>query len=108
MITPLDNDSVSRFVVPKRVETPPVVYLYNSTSTATSLFESISKCVTQAQLPAGMLVRLGTPESVAKVAINVLVFTATFVTTVCSAPTTAVGDHCLYVGLPKAVFVFKD
>jgi hypothetical protein len=55
-----------------------------------------------------MLVRLGTPESVAKVAINVLVFGATFVTTVCSAPTTAVGDHCLYVGLPKAVFVFKD
>jgi hypothetical protein len=77
-------------------------------STATFLFVSIEKCVTQAQLPAGMLVILGTPESVAKVAINVLVSAATFVTTVCSAPTTAVGDHCLYVGLPKAVSVFKD
>ena len=77
-------------------------------STATFLFVSIEKCVTQAQLPAGMLVILGTPESVAKVAINVLVFGATFVTTVCSAPTTAVGDHCLYVGVPNAVSVFND
>ena len=107
-MTFVDIDSVSRFVVPKRVETPPVVYLYNSMSTAKLTFVSIEKCVTQAQLPAGILAILGTPESVAKVAINVLVFTATFVTTVCSAPTTAVGDHCLYVGLPKAVSVFKD
>ena len=55
-----------------------------------------------------MIVKFGTPVSVANVAINVLVFTATFVTTVCSAPTTAVGDHCLYVGVPKAEFVFID
>jgi hypothetical protein len=77
-------------------------------SIATFAFVSIEKCVTQAQFPAGIFVKLGTPESVAYVAINVLVFTATFVTIVCSAPTTAVGDHCLYVGLPKAEFVFKD
>ena len=77
-------------------------------STAKFLFVSIEKCVTQAQLPAGIFVRFGTPLSVANVAINVLVFTATFVTTVCCAPTTAVGDHCLYVGVPKAVFVFSD
>jgi hypothetical protein len=77
-------------------------------STATFLFVSIEKCVTQAQFPGGICVIFGTPESVAKVAINVLVFGATFLTTVCSAPTTAVGDHCLYVGVPNAVSVFND
>jgi len=99
---------VSIFVVPRSVETPPVVYLYNSTSTATALFVSIEKCVTQAQRPAGIFVIFGTPLSVAKVAINVLVFTATFVTTVCSALPVPIGDHCLYVGVPKALLVFND
>jgi hypothetical protein len=42
--------------------------------TATSAFVSIEKCVTQAQFPAGILVKFGTPESVAKVAISVLTF----------------------------------
>jgi hypothetical protein len=34
-------------------------------SIATIAFVSIEKCVTQAQLPAGILVKFGTPESVA-------------------------------------------
>ena len=77
-------------------------------STATVAFVLIEKCVTQAQFPAGILVKFGTPESVAKVAINVLVVADKVVTTVCSAPPVAVGDHCLYVGVPKAVLVFTD
>ena len=51
---------------------------------------------------------LGTPESVANVAINVLVFTDTLTVTVCSAPPVAFPDHCLYVGVPNALFVFTD
>jgi|688.fasta_scaffold354790_2 hypothetical protein len=43
-------------------------------SIATFAFVSIEKCVTQAQFPAGILVKFGTPESVAKVAISVLTF----------------------------------
>ena len=35
-MTPVDIVSVSIFVVPNRVDVPPVVYLYNSTSTAKS------------------------------------------------------------------------
>jgi hypothetical protein len=77
-------------------------------STATILSVSIEKCVTHAQFPAGMLVMFGTPESVAKVAINVLVSATTFLTTVCCAPPVAVGDHSLYVGVPKALFVCTD
>jgi len=59
--------SVSRLLVAKRVETPPTVYLYNSISTCNGVVPSIAKCVTHAQLPAGICVKLGTPESVAKV-----------------------------------------
>jgi hypothetical protein len=51
---------------------------------------------------------LGTPESVANVAIRVLVLPATFTVTVCSVPPLAVGLHCLYVGVPNAVFVLAD
>ena len=51
---------------------------------------------------------LGTPESVAKVAIKVLVLPATDIVTVCSLPPLAFGLHCLYVGVPKALFVFAD
>jgi len=100
--------SVSRLVIPNCVETPPVVYLYNLTSTARFPFPFIDKCVTQAQFPEGMLVILGTPESVAKVAILVKVEPGTLVTTVCSAVPVPIGDHCLYVGVPKALFVFTD
>jgi hypothetical protein len=71
------------------------VYLYNSTSTATFLFVSIEKCVTKAQRPASIFVVFGTPLSVAKVAINVLVSATTFVTTVCSALPVAVDENCL-------------
>lgn len=86
---------MSRFVVPKRVDVPPTVYLYNSTSTAKFPFESIEKWLTQAQSPEGMLVMPGTPESVANVAISVLVLPATERVTVCSEPPLALGDHCL-------------
>ncbi len=51
---------------------------------------------------------LGTPESVANVAIRVLVLPATFIVVVCSVPPLAFGDHCLYVGVPKALFVLAD
>ena len=65
LITPLLIDSVSMFVVPNKVDTPPIVYLYNSTSTATFLFVLIEKCVTKAQRPEGIFVIFGTPLSVA-------------------------------------------
>jgi len=95
LITPLDIGSVSIFVVPNKVDTPPTVYLYNSTSTAKFPFEAISKWVTQAHKPEGMLVMFGTPLSVANVAINVLVLPATDKVTVCWVPPLAFGDHCL-------------
>ena len=77
-------------------------------STATVAFVLIEKCVTHAQFPAGILVILGTPLSVAYVAIRVLVLALSVLTTVVCPVTVAVGDHCLYVGEPKAVFVFSD
>jgi len=46
-------------------------------STAKFPLPLIAKCVTQAQFPAGMLVKLGTPLSVANVANKVLVEPAT-------------------------------
>jgi hypothetical protein len=107
-ITPLPGVSVSKFVVPSSVEAPPVVYLYNSISTAKVPLEFISKCVVQAHNPAGMFVTPGTPLSVANVANSVLVLPAILVVIVCSAPPVAVGLHCLYVGVPKALFVFTD
>jgi len=69
---------------------------------------SIEKCVTQAQFPAGIFVKLGTPLSVAYVANKVLVEPVTVFVTVCSPVIVPIGDHCLYVGEPKAVFVFSD
>ena len=51
---------------------------------------------------------LGTPESVANVAIRVLVLPATLIVVVCSVPPLALGDHCLYVGVPNALFVLAD
>ena len=51
---------------------------------------------------------LGTPESVANVAINVLVLTDALTVTVCSAPPVAFPDHCLYVGVPNALFVLAE
>lgn len=71
-------------------------------------FELIEKCVTHDQRPEGMLVIPGTLESVAYVAIKVLVLPGTLVTTVCSAPPVPTGDHCLYVGVPIALLVFND
>lgn len=71
-------------------------------------FELIEKCVTHAQRPEGKLVTPGTLESVAYVAIKVLVLPATLVTTVCSEPPVGVPDHCLYVGLPIALLVLTD
>jgi len=100
--------SVSRLVVPNKVETPPVVYLYSSISTAKFPLPLIAKCVTHAQLPAGIFVKLGTPLSVAYVANKVLVEPVTVFVTVCSPVIVPIGDHCLYVGEPKAVFVFSD
>jgi hypothetical protein len=69
---------------------------------------SIEKCVTHAQSPEGKLITPGSFESVACVAISVLVLPATLVTTVCSAPPVGVPDHCLYVGVPIALLVFTD
>jgi hypothetical protein len=85
----------SMLVVPRRVETPPVVYLYNSTSTFIVSLAFIEKCATQAQRPEGILIMLGTPESVAKVANKVLVFPAMLVVSVTSPVIVAFGDHCL-------------
>jgi hypothetical protein len=64
-MTPVFILSVSRFVVPNRVETPPVVYLYNSTSATTFAFVFIERCNTHAHKPEGKFVTPGTPESVA-------------------------------------------
>ena len=67
------------------------------------------KCVTQAQSPEGILVTPGTFESVAYVAKRVLVLPpGTLAVTVCSPVPVPIGDHCLYVGLPKAELVFND
>lgn len=66
------------------------------------------KCVTQAQLPEGRLIALGTPESVANVANKVLEPDAIDVLIVCSAAPEGIGDHSLYVGVPKAESVFTD
>ena len=99
---------MSTLVVPNKVDTPPTVYLYNSTSTAKFPFESIAKWFTQAHRPEGILIMFGTPLSVANVAIKVLVLPATDKVTVCSVPPLPFGDHCLYVGVPKALFVFAD
>jgi hypothetical protein len=68
----------------------------------------IEKCVTQAQSPEGIFVIPGTFESVAYVAKRVLVEPAILAVTVCSAVPVPIGDHCLYVGLPKAELVFND
>jgi hypothetical protein len=68
----------------------------------------IAKCVTQAQFPAGIFVKLGTPLSVAYVANKVLVEPDTVLVTVTSPVVVPIGDHCLYVGVPNALFVFKD
>ncbi len=51
---------------------------------------------------------LGTPESVANVAIRVLVLPATLIVVVCSVPPLAFPDHCLYVGVPNAVSVLAE
>ena len=107
-MTPVDNASVSRFVVPNRVDIPPVVYLYNSTSTDNASLVSILMCVTNENNPEGIFVTFGTPESVANVAINCLVAVATVTVTVCSAPLTALGDSSLYVGVPNAESVLFD
>lgn len=64
-MTPVLIASVSKFVTPKRVDVPPVVYLYSSISTATFTFALMAKWVTQAQFPEGRFVAFGTPESVA-------------------------------------------
>ena len=77
-------------------------------STAKFLLVFIEKCVTQAQFPAGILVKLGTPLSVANVAIRVLVLALNVLTIVVSPVVVPIGDHCLYVGVPNALFVFKD
>lgn len=77
-------------------------------STAKFVLLFIEKCVTQAQFPAGIFVKLGTPESVANVANKVLAEPVTVCVTVTSPVVVPIGDHCLYVGLPKAEFVFKD
>ena len=69
---------------------------------------SIEKWVTHAQSPEGKLITPGKFESVAYVAISVLVLPATLVTTVCSAPPVGIPDHCLYVGVPIALLVFTD
>lgn len=64
---------------------------------------------TKAQFPEGILVMLGTPESVEKVASLVSVLGATpDATTVTSPVFVPFGDHCLYVGVPYAVFVLID
>jgi hypothetical protein len=68
----------------------------------------IEKCVTHVHRPEGNCVTPGTFESVAYVAISVLVLPATLVTTVCSAPPVGIPDHCLYVGVPIALLVFND
>ena len=107
-MTPVDNASVSRFVVPNKVDVPPVVYLYNSTSTANASLVLILRCVTNAHNPEGILVMFGTPESVANVAINCLVAEATATVTDCSAPLIALGDNSLYVGVPNAESVLFD
>lgn len=105
----LPGVSVSTLVVPSRTTFPPVEsHLYSSTSTASVPLLSIAKCVTHAQLPDGRLVTPGTFESVAKVAISVLVLPAIELVTVCCEPPLPVGDHCLYVGVPIAVLVFAD
>lgn len=96
MITFEPGVSVSKLVVPNKVTFPPLAsHLYSSTSTARVPFESIEKCVTHAQFPDGKLVLLGSPESVAYVAINVLVFPEMLSVTVCWAPPVPIGDHCL-------------
>ena len=58
--------------------------------------------------PEGIFVTFGTPESVAKVAINCIVAEGTATVTDCSAPLTALGDNSLYVGVPNAVSVLLD
>ena len=64
-------------------------------STAKFTLVFIEKCVTHAQFPAGILVILGTPLSVAYVAIRVLVLALSVLTTVVCPVTVAVGDHSL-------------
>jgi hypothetical protein len=54
------------------------------------------------------MVAPGTPLSVANVAIVPLAEAASVIEVVCCPVVVAVGLHCLYVGVPKALFVFKD
>ena len=68
----------------------------------------MEKWVTHAHNPEGILITPGTLESVAYVANRVLVFPGILVVIVCSAAPVGTGDHCLYVGLPKALFVLSD
>lgn len=72
------------------------------------LAELSAKCVVNPQLPACSNVSLGTPVSVANVSIIVGVLAAIVTDTLCCAADVGVGLHCLYVGVPKALLVFKD
>jgi hypothetical protein len=65
-------------------------------------------CITNAQLPEGIKSAFGTPLSVAYAAIVAVEFNGTVVVTVVCELPLGVGDHCLYVGVPKAEFVLVD
>jgi hypothetical protein len=66
------------------------------------------KCKVKLQLPAGKLVSLGTPLSVANVVIIPLEPDASVMLVVVCALPLGVGLNCLYVGLPKALFVLVE
>jgi len=96
------------FVVPNNVETPPIVYLYKRTSKSHVELALDKKCNVQAQLPPFNEVMFGTPLSVAKVATVPLAEAPNVILVVCCAAPDGLGLHCLYVGVPKAVFVLLD
>jgi hypothetical protein len=72
-----------------------VVYLYKLTDISQTEEVSGKKCIVNPQLPAGIAIALGTPLSVANVAIVPLKPLPSVIEVVVCAEPLGVGDNCL-------------
>ena len=91
-----------------KVEVPPTVYLYNSTSIFQLLLTDAMKCIVNPQIPAGIEVKFGTPLSVAYEAIVPVTPLARVMAVVCVAAPVEISDNCFLVGEPNALLVSVD
>ena len=96
------------FVFPIIVEAPPIVYLYTCTSISHTESALDNTCNVKPQVPGCNIVAPGMPLSVANVARTPPAAAPNVILAVCCAAPDETGLHCLYVGVPKALFVSAD